>query len=93
MLNNFQLLVNTILENMNAAGSGGSLGTPQQAIYDPSGGNIQSADRYATGDGRNIFGGILPAKSTRRKGKKGKKSRKGKVKPLVIRRTLQRKAM
>ena len=86
MYNKFQALVNTILENVNAAGAGGAFGTPQQAVYDPA--NPVSGDTYAPKDGRNIFGGVLPAKGKKR----GKKIGKKKIKPLVIRRTLQRKA-
>lgn len=87
MYNKFQILFNTILENMNAAGAGGAFGTPQQAVFDPA--NPISGNTYAPNDGRNLFGGVLPAKSKKR----NKKNKKKKVKPLVIRRTLQRKAL
>lgn len=87
MYNKFQALFNNILENINAAGAGGSFGTPQQAVYDPA--NPVSGDTYVPNDSRNIFGGVLPAKS--KKGKK--KNNKKKNKPLVIRRNLQRKAL
>jgi len=87
MYNKFQILFNTILENMNTAGTGGAFGSPEQAVYDPT--NPVSGNTYAPNDGRNIFGGVLPAKSS----KKRKKISKKKVKPLVIRRTLQRKAL
>jgi len=91
MYNKFQALVNTILENMNVAGAGGAFGTPQQAIYSPA--NPVSGDTYAPNDGGNIFGAALPAKGKKRNKKIGKKIGKKKVKPLVIRRTLQRNAL
>jgi hypothetical protein len=87
MYNKFQVLVNSILENMNVAGAGGAFGTPQQAVYSPA--NPVSGDTYAQNDARNIFGAALPAKGKKR----GKKNKKKKVKPLVIRRTLQRNAL
>jgi hypothetical protein len=94
MLNKFQVLVNTILENMNAAGAGGSFGTPQQPVYSPD--NPVSGNTYAPNDNRNVTGAFFPAKGTKGKknGKKiGKKIGKKKVKPLVIRRTLPSKAL
>ena len=90
MLNKFQVLVNTILENMNAAGAGGSFGTPQQPVYSPD--NPVSGNTYAPNDNRNVTGAFFPAKGTKRK-KNGKKIGKKKIKPLIIRRTLPSKAL
>lgn len=87
MLNKFQVLVKTILENMNAAGDGGAFGTPQQAVYDPA--NPVSGNTYAPNDNRNVTGAFFPAKGT----KKGKKKSKKKVKPLVIRRNLPKNTL
>jgi hypothetical protein len=87
MFKKFQILVNTILENMNSAGAGGAFGTPQQASYNPPA-NVNSGDSIATGDGRNIFGGYLPLET-----KNKKKSKKKNKKPLMIRRKLSRKDM
>jgi hypothetical protein len=87
MLNKFQVLVKTILENINAAGAGGAFGTPQQAVYDPA--NPVSGNTYAPNDNRNVTGAFFPAK-----GKKGKrKNNKKKVKPLVIRRNLPKNTL
>jgi hypothetical protein len=83
MLKKFQALVNTILENMNAAGAGGSLGTPQEPVYNPPS-NVNSSDSMARNDARNIYGGEFTVKK-RKKGKKYKKS------PLIIRRNLPKK--
>jgi hypothetical protein len=91
MYNKFQTVFNNILENINAAGSGGAFGTPQQAVYDPA--NPVSGNTYAPNDGRNIFGGVLPAKGKKKNKKISKKIGKKKIKPLVIRRTLQRNAL
>jgi hypothetical protein len=86
MFNKFQILVNTLLEN-NTAGSGGALGTPQQAIFNPPV-SISSADTYAQGDARNVMGGVFPLQ-----GKKKRKKKSKKQKPLVIRRNLQRNSL
>jgi hypothetical protein len=86
MFNKFQILVNTLLEN-NTAGSGGALGTPQQAIFNPPV-SISSADTYAQEDARNVMGGVFPLQGK----KKGKKKSK-KQKPLVIKRNLQRNSL
>jgi hypothetical protein len=83
MLNNFQALVNNILENMNAAGAGGSLGTPQEPVYNPPS-NVNNSDSMARGDARYVYGGFS---------KKGKNKSKKKNKSLIIRRNLQRKAL
>jgi hypothetical protein len=89
MFKNFQALFNNIMENV-AAGNMSSevFGTPQQPNYNPPS-NIDSGDTYAPNDGRNLFGGVLPAKGKKR----SKKNSKKKVNPLVIRRNLQRKAL
>jgi hypothetical protein len=87
MLNKFQVLVKTILENMNAAGAGGAFGTPQQPVYSPD--NPVSGNTYAPNDNRNVTGAYFPAKGT----KKGTKKGKNKVKPLVIRRTLPKNTL
>jgi hypothetical protein len=96
MLNKFQVLVDSILEDV-AAGAGGAFGTPAQPVYNPAS-NISSGDTYAPNDARNLFGNLLPST---KKGKSNKLSKRlknlknkfKKVKPLVIRRTLQRKAL
>ena len=82
MFKKFQLLINNILES-NSAGEGGSLGTPGTPIYNPPN-DIQSGDKYATGDNRNIFGGVFSKETT-------KKSKNKKKKPLIIRRNLPKK--
>jgi hypothetical protein len=55
MSSKFQQIVEKILENMNSAAPGGSLGTPQQAIYNPPS-NIDSGDTYAPNNAINVFG-------------------------------------
>lgn len=83
MFKKFQALVTNILENMNMASSGGSLGTPAQPVYNPPS-NVQSGDSIAPNDARNIYGGVFKQKSSKKK-KKNNKS------PLIIRRNLPRK--
>jgi len=97
MFNKFQALINNIMENVNAAGSGGAFGTPQQAVYNPPD-NIDSGNTYAPNDSRNIFGAYNTTKKERKPsnakkmGKKIGKVRKNKAStakifPKVIKRT------
>jgi hypothetical protein len=55
MASKFQQLIDNIMENMNAAGAGGALGTPQQAVYNPPS-NVNSGDTYAPNNAMNLFG-------------------------------------
>jgi hypothetical protein len=68
------------MENMNAAGTGGALGTPSTPIYNPD--NPVSGDTYAPNNAMNLFG--APPK-------RGKKGKKGKKKPLVFKRKFPEK--
>lgn len=86
MFKKFQLLINNILES-NSAGEGGALGTPETPIYNPPN-DIQSGDKYSTGDNRNIFGGVFSKKTTKKSSKKSKNKKK---KPLIIKRNLPKK--
>ena len=85
MFKKFQALVINILENMNSAGAGGALGTPQEPVYNPPN-NVNSSDSLARNDARNIYGGMFPSKKSKKRKSKNKK-------PLVIRRNLPRKDM
>lgn len=97
MFKKFQALFSNIIENVNAAGSGGAFGTPQQAVYNPAS-NISSADTYAPNDGRNLFGAYNTQKKDRKPSNAKKMAKKvGKVRktaatttkmfPKIIRRT------
>lgn len=97
MFTKFQAKIKEIMENtvasamgdagaLNISGSGGVYGKPQQAIYDPANGKIDSGDRYAEKDERNVTGATFPDSKKKEKIKKGVKNFH---KPLVIRRELQ----
>lgn len=82
MFNKFQHLINSILNEMNTAGSGGAFGTPAEASFNPPD-NITSGDTIAKGDGRNVYGGVFPKSKNKKKSKK----------PLVIKRTLPKNTL
>ena len=69
------------LQEDNAAGAGGVFGDAGSMGH--GGALTPAADFYASGDSRNIFGGVAPVKKKKGEKKKKKQDKKNHLQPLM----------